>query len=98
VVLIPVDQICYLKAEQKYITVGSPGGELLIDESLKSLEQEFKENFIRVHRNALVAINKIRALQKNADNSFEICLERVETTIQVSRRHLTDVKHCIRNK
>ncbi len=98
IVLIPVDEICYLKAEQKYVTVGSPDGELLIDESLKSLEQEFIECFIRVHRNALVAIDKIKALQKCVEGNYEICLNGVETTIQVSRRHLSDVKHHIRNK
>ena len=53
--LIPIENIYYLKAEQKYVTAAWPGGEILIDEPLVSLENEFSDYFIRIHRNALIA-------------------------------------------
>lgn len=90
--LIPIENIYYLKAEQKYVTAAWPGGEILLDESLVSLETEFKNYFIRVHRNALVAINHISGLSKN--NEGQPCIELSDMPIElaVSRRHLSDVK------
>ena len=52
--LVPVEEVRYLKAEHKYVTVGHPDGQLLIEDSLSSLEEEFGERFLRVHRNALI--------------------------------------------
>ncbi|OGT22507.1 MAG: DNA-binding response regulator, partial [Gammaproteobacteria bacterium RBG_16_57_12] len=53
--LVPVDEILYLQADQKYVTVRHINGSNLIEESLKSLEDEFQPQFIRIHRNALAA-------------------------------------------
>ncbi|MEE4302013.1 MAG: LytTR family DNA-binding domain-containing protein, partial [Pseudomonadales bacterium] len=53
--LVPVDEIRYFQADQKYVTVRWPDGELLIDDTLRQLETEFGERFIRIHRNAIVA-------------------------------------------
>src|SRR5690606_25768338 len=53
--LIPVEDIHYLQAEEKYVVVHHARGEDLIEESLKSLEEEFGERFLRIHRNCLVA-------------------------------------------
>ena len=55
VILVPLEQIIYLKAELKYITVRTSEREFLIEESLTSLEEEFADRFVRIHRNALVA-------------------------------------------
>ena len=65
--LVLVDDIYFLKAEQKYVIAAWPEGELLLDESLVSLEAEFSHKFIRIHRNALVAKNKIDSLCKTDD-------------------------------
>ena len=54
VILVPLEQVVYLKAELKYITVRTKEREFLI-ESLTSLEEEFGDRFVRIHRNALVA-------------------------------------------
>jgi len=53
--LIPVEEVHYLQAEEKYVVVHHARGEDLIEESLKSLEAEFGERFVRIHRNCLVA-------------------------------------------
>ncbi len=94
--LIPVNDIRYLKADQKYVSVGCPLGELLVDESLKSLENEFPGVFIRAHRNALVAIKHISALRKCAGSGHEICLDNAETAIPVSRRHLPGIRRLMK--
>jgi two-component system, LytTR family, response regulator AlgR len=90
--LIAIENIYYLKAEQKYVTAAWPGGELLLDESLVSLENEFPEHFIRIHRNALVAMNHIDSLQKKSDGQQVIKLSDMPIELAVSRRHLQDVK------
>lgn len=90
--LISIESIYYLKAEQKYVTAAWPGGEILLDESLVSLEAEFKNSFIRIHRNALVAINHIHSLSKNNEGQQLIKLSDMPIELKVSRRHLADVK------
>lgn len=94
--LIPIENIYYLKAEQKYVIAAWPGGEILLDESLVSLEAEFANHFIRVHRNALVAINHIRGLSKTTDGQHAIQLTDMPIELTVSRRHLVDIKKIIK--
>lgn len=94
--LIPIESIYYLKAEQKYVTAAWPGGEILLDESLVSLETELTDHFIRVHRNALVAIKHIRGLSKTSDGQHAIQLSDMPTELIVSRRHLADIKKIIK--
>jgi len=86
--LIPVAEIRYLKAEQKYVNAGWSGKESLIDESLKSLEKEFPDTFLRIHRNALIAPKFIQLLKKNKDGGFYLHLRDVADGLPVSRRHL----------
>ena len=63
--LIPIKDIIYFKADQKYVTLRTAEQEHLIEESLKTLEQEFSQQFIRIHRNALVAHKMLHGLTKN---------------------------------
>lgn len=94
--LISIESIYYLKAEQKYVTAAWPGGEILLDESLVSLEAEFTNHFIRVHRNALVAIKHITGLSKNTEGQQFIKLSDMPIEIAVSRRHLVEIKKTIK--
>lgn len=82
---------CFL-AGQKYVTAIAPGRELLLQDALKDLERELAADFIRVHRNALVALAHIRRLRREADGSCWVELDGVATRPQVSRRHLAEVK------
>ena len=61
--LIPVEDVHYLQAEEKYVVVHHARGEDLIEESLKSLEEEFGERFVRIHRNCLVARHELVELK-----------------------------------
>lgn len=96
-VLVPVAEIRYLRAEQKYVTVGWPGHEILVDDPLKAIEEEFGTRFLRVHRNALVAPAHVESLEKDARGKFRVKLHGVEARIDISRRHLAEVRQAIRN-
>ena len=82
---------CFL-AEQKYVTACSSEGELLIPDTLKDLEQEFSHQFIRVHRNALVALTHIVRLERVDGAGWQVVLDGVDERPAVSRRHLADAK------
>lgn len=93
--LIPVDTIRFFQAEQKYVAVHHEDGIDLIDESLKDLESEFREEFVRIHRNALVALRHMAALERDAQGQLRARLEGVEEAMAVSRRHAPEVRRRI---
>ena len=90
VVLVPIDEIVYLKAELKYITIRTAQREFLLEESLTKLEEEFGARFIRVHRNCLVAKDAIRGFERcvgdEGDAHWEVVLDGIAETLPVSRR------------
>lgn len=90
--LISVDEILYFKADQKYVTLRTADHEYLIEESLKSLEGEFPHAFIRVHRNALVAENKVHGITKNKAEHPCISFDEVDDLLEISRRHLPEIR------
>lgn len=96
IILQPVQEVAYLKAEQKYVTAHWPGGEMLMDESLKSIEAEFSDRFVRIHRNTLVAIDAIRGLEKDDEGNSVLLLRDIEDKLPVSRRHLAGIKKLIK--
>ena len=95
--LIPVEDVSFFLADQKYVRVCHDRGEHLVDESLKALEDEFGDRFVRIHRNALVALDRVEAIEKNADGHSEVRLrdnaQNDNSRLQISRRHLAQVKH-----
>jgi two-component system, LytTR family, response regulator AlgR len=94
--LIPVTDILYFRAEDKYVTLQHSGGTALIEDSLVKLEEEFAERFLRVHRNALVAADRITGLKKLADNTFAVTLKGSGETLDISRRHLPAIRRLIK--
>ncbi|MFU8814172.1 MAG: LytR/AlgR family response regulator transcription factor [Pseudomonadales bacterium] len=96
--LIPIDDVRYFQADQKYVSVGFVGGEVIIDEPLKDLEQEFAELFVRIHRSALVAAAHIESLERVAAGACRIRLRGVAAPLEVSRRHLAAVRKIVRNR
>ena len=86
--LIPVEDIIYFKADQKYVTLRTVDQEYLIEESLKTLEQEFAFQFIRIHRNALVAHKMLHGLSKNNEDHACINFREIDDLLEISRRHL----------
>lgn len=99
--LIPVADIDCFLADQKYVRVRHRGGEDLLDESLKTLEEEFADRFVRIHRAALVAVQRIAALRKAEDGRIEVALRSEgdatrDEPLVISRRHLAEVRRRIR--
>jgi len=97
ITLVPVSKIIYFMADQKYISVVSAEGEVLIEESLKSLEEEFHESFIRVHRNALVAKSYIVSMEKSSGGGHYLVLKGTDNTLEVSRRHVPSARKIIKS-
>jgi len=98
--LIPIADIFFVVADQKYVNVTHRNGRDLIDDSLKSLEEEFPDVFVRIHRGALVAVSSIDSLKKTADGQTQVALRggapHDADRLIVSRRHLTNVKRRLR--
>ena len=96
--MIPVNEVRCFLAEQKYVRAVHPEGGLLIPDTLKDLEEEFASSFLRVHRNALVALAHIDALRKGGEEGWVVALLDVAEQPQVSRRHLSALKERIRQR
>lgn len=102
--LVPLADIVYLKAEQKYVTARTAAREYLIDEPLAALEAEFGERFIRVHRSALVAraaiggVVRATAIDGEADSDAQwlVLLTGVPERLPVSRRQWPLLKAYVR--
>lgn len=90
--LIAVAEIRCFVADQKYVAVKTGDREELIDEPLKSLEHEFAGTFVRVHRNALVAVGYIERLHRGPDRQTRVYLRGLEQSIEVSRRHVAEIR------
>jgi two-component system response regulator AlgR len=94
--LIPVDDVLCFVAEQKYTTVRHTGGEDLIEESLRALEDEFGARLVRVHRNALVAVAQVERVEREPDGHYAVHLRHGGGRLQVSRRLAADVLRRLR--
>jgi two-component system response regulator AlgR len=97
---IPLSAILYFKAEQKYVTLRTADVSHVIDGSLTELESKVGERFIRVHRNALVARQAMKALERRADDADggEAWAVQVAPTLEwlaVSRRQASAVREAM---
>jgi two-component system response regulator AlgR len=98
--LIPIEDVLYLRAELKYVTVRTAEREHLIEESLTRLEQEFAGLFVRVHRNCLVARAAIRGFERvggeSGEGPWQVLLAGLNERIPVSRRQQHIVRELVR--
>ena len=100
ILLVPVGEIVYLKAELKYVTIRTAEREYLLEESLTRLEQEFAHDFVRIHRNCLVAKDCIAGFERveHENNEGEphagwaVLLKGVSEKLPLSRRQYAVVK------
>lgn len=96
-VLVPIAEIDYLLAEDKYVVVHHAGGEVLIEEPLKALEAEFADRFVRIHRNCLVALDKLVGLTRTVDGRVMARLGKLDAPLEVSRRNLPALRKLVRS-
>lgn len=90
--LVPVADIRFFRADNKYVTVRTGDAEYLIEEPLKALEDEFAGRFLRIHRNALVAVDFVVGLEKNAEGQALVALAGIDERLEVSRRHQPELR------
>ena len=100
VLRLPADEVIYLKAEQKYVTLRTAEQSHVLADSLTELEGRVGERFIRVHRNALVSRQAMKALERRADDADggETWAVQVAPTMEwlsVSRRQVTAVREAM---
>nr|WP_315464021.1 LytTR family DNA-binding domain-containing protein [uncultured Rhodoferax sp.] len=96
---VPLTQVIYFKAELKYITVRTAARSYILDGALNDLEGKYGGQFIRIHRNALVARKMVRALEKHFDaeegEGWAVRLQGLDELLSVSRRQLPSVRALI---
>ncbi len=93
--LVPVKDIIYFQAELKYVTVKYLTGETIIEDTLKELQNEFSDTFVRIHRNAIVAKKFISGLHRDNQGHSFVVLGEEGKKLEISRRHLAEVKKLI---
>ena len=100
ILLVPVADILFLRAELKYITIKTGQWEYLLEESLTNLEEEFGEHFVRIHRSCLVARSAIRGFERATeaagDGHWVVMLNGVDEKLAISRRQqhiIREIKH-----
>jgi two-component system, LytTR family, response regulator AlgR len=99
IILLPVRDILYLRAEEKYVTVRTRAREHLVEEPLIALEKEFATRFIRIHRNCLVARAAIRSFERapseEGDAHWLVVLDGLDERLPVSRRQWPAVRELV---
>jgi two-component system response regulator AlgR len=96
VILVPIEDVLYLRAEMKYVTVRTAEREYLIEESLTAMEREFSIRFARIHRSCLVAKAAIAGFEKGGDegeSGWLVKLKGISETLPISRRQWASVKN-----
>jgi two-component system response regulator AlgR len=102
VLRLPLAEVLYLKAEQKYVTLRTAAASYVLDDALADLERRLAEQgagFLRVHRNALVARHAVRALERHgegaADEGWAVRVAPSDEWLAVSRRQLAAVREAL---
>jgi two-component system response regulator AlgR len=90
--LVPVGEILYFHADQKYVTLVLPDGEEISDETLKELESEFAGQFIRIHRHTLAAVKYLQRIESTAGGHFVAWIAHRDQPLPISRRLVAEVK------
>lgn len=94
--LIPLADVFYFQADQKYVTVRHRHGEALIEESLKTLETDLGPRAVRIHRNALALAVHIAGLEKTAEGDVCLVFHDIPDRLEVSRRHLPAIRQFLK--
>ena len=90
--LVPIKDVYYFQAEHKYVITYHSQGQLLIDDSLDKLEEDFSKDFIRIHRKTLVAAACIEKLIRKDSGQHYVKLRNSDIELQISRRQLSTVR------
>ena len=84
--LIPVEQVAYLRADEKYTLVVWEGGEALIRKTIRELADELDpERFAQVHRSVIVNLHQVSQVNRGPNETAEIQLKGRKELLPVSR-------------
>jgi DNA-binding LytR/AlgR family response regulator len=83
--LIPIGEVCYFQAADKYTTVVTAGGEDLIRTPLKDLAPQLPEGFQQVHRGTIVNLKEVAAALRDETGRISLRLRSRKETLAVSR-------------
>ena len=107
ILLVPVAEVLYLRAELKYVTARTAAREYVLDEALVQIEQEFPRRFLRLHRNCLVALAAVAGVERAAERDgakdgereaephWEVLLRDLPERLPVSRRQWPAVRQAL---
>jgi len=99
ILLVPVAEVLYLRAELKYVTARTAAREFVLDESLVQIEHEFAQRFLRLHRNCLVARAAVQGVERAGDLDgearWDVLLRGVPERLPVSRRQWPAVRQAL---
>ncbi len=99
-ILVPIEDVIFFRAEQKYITIVTEKRDFLIEDSLVKIEEEFGQRFLRIHRNCLVKSDLIESFERDADEDGEsqwiVTLRGRAERLPVSRRQHAEVRRLAR--
>lgn len=91
-----LDDVLYLTADDKYVTLHRVAGDLLSEQSLKAIEETFPERFVRVHRACLVPVERLLGLHRDPDGTVRVLIAGSDASPEVSRRNLAAVRRLLR--
>ncbi len=87
--LIPVDEVCFLRSDEKYTLVVWAGGEALIRKTIRELADELDpERFVQIHRSVIVALPHISHVVRSGNETAEVHLRGRQEVLPVSRSWL----------
>jgi two-component system response regulator AlgR len=95
---VPLHDIFYFRADQKYVTMHCLNGERICDDSLKSLEERFPQQLIRIHRNTLVPKSRVQRLSRDVKGGYWLHLVNLDAPLSVSRRYGRELKTLFESK
>jgi len=93
---VPIADVRYLQADNKYVTAHWPGGELLIEQSLKALEGDYADLLLRIHRHTLVGMRHVSSVTRDDEGNSWLHLRDMPAPLPVSRRLVAEVKRRLR--
>lgn len=101
ILLVPVKDVLYIKAEQKYLTLHTQRQQHLIEESLQAIEQEMPDLLVRIHRNTLIARSALLGVERGVDldeqtgkmtEAWQVILRDCKDRLPISRRLWPSIK------
>ncbi len=95
--LIPLSEVRFFQADHKYVTVRHEKGEVLIDDTLRELEDEFGDKLVRIHRNALVMMDHLEGLERDSTGHYQVRMRGVDERLDVSRRHVSGLRRLVQS-